>query len=569
MPLPARASHGGAPVTTPKTIRRQIVVRIWRRETSSGRFPGTEAKEGHDTNSSKRDSPVTMWSPSGALSSSSAQSSTRMFRNLNMLIGAAREIRTPDPLITKHRLAVFITDHKRALSTIYLDISTIAADFGNHKRSCRVVGCFPYASRGPNASHEGHRRLTLPARGQGRLILFDDDLRFGIRLRSGGRRTWVAQYRIGTKQRRVTLGTIETIDADEARPASAALSKVQSRDRSADRESWGARSGGGDVRKLGRHLSLPLCGDAAQAGQFFSTCAVTLRVHWAPLHRSPSRSHGADVAARLAHIAEENGGFAANRARAALGSLYAWAIGEGLTDANPVVGTHKTIEEIARDRVLTDGELGLIWRHAGDGDYGAIVRLLILTGQRREEVGAMRWEEVDLKAATWRIAGERTKNARPHEVPLSQTALAILGPRARVNGRALVFGSRGPFSGWSKGRAALDARCRCLRFASPWRLHDVRRTVATRMADLGVQPHVIEAVLNHISGHKAGVVGVYNRAIYAAEKRRRSTCGASHVATRSRGVSRTSCLCGVCDERRSSRSPEPTTPGDHSPLATS
>ena len=216
----------------------------------------------------------------------------------------------------------------------------------------------------------------------------------------------------------------------------------------------------------------------------YSGVVLHLRKHWQPLHghelQNLERRH---VAAELGRIATSSGLYGANRSRAALSALFAWAIGEGLTDTNPVVGTNKATEEIARDRVLTGDELSLIWRHAGEGDYGAIVRLLILTGQRREEVGGMLWSEIDLKAAMWRIGAERTKNARPHEVPLSQPALEILGARARVEGRALVFGARGPFSGLvqSQGGArrarwpgALGQR------AQPWRLHDIRRTVATR-----------------------------------------------------------------------------------------
>ena len=144
----------------------------------------------------------------------------------------------------------------------------------------------------------------------------------------------------------------------------------------------------------------------------------------------------------------------------------------------------------------------------------------------------MTWDEVDLEGATWRIGGERTKNARVHEVPLASQAIDILRTINRRDGRALVFGSRkGPFSGWSKAKASLDARVSAaLGRSPPWRLHDIRRTVATRMADLGVQPHVIEAVLNHISGHKAGVAGVYNRATYAAEKRHALDMWGAHVA---------------------------------------
>ena len=265
-----------------------------------------------------------------------------------------------------------------------------------------------------------------------------------------------------------------------------------------------------------------------------------LRRHWAPLAKLPLRKiERRNVAARLARIADESGNYAANRARAALSAVFAWAIAEGLADANPVVGTKKPVEEIARDRVMTDEELAAVWNEAGGGDYGAIVRLLILTGQRREEVGGMLWSEIDLDKRAWRIDAERIKNGLAHDVPLAPQGVEILRALERRDARALVFGSRkGPFSGWSKAKAALDARVSATLGqspATPWRLHDIRRTVATRMADLGVQPHVIEAVLNHISGHKAGVAGVYNRATYANEKRHALELWARHVGTIVRG----------------------------------
>ena len=145
----------------------------------------------------------------------------------------------------------------------------------------------------------------------------------------------------------------------------------------------------------------------------------------------------------------------------------------------------------------------------------------------------MLWPEIDVDKRVWRIDAERTKNGLPHDVPLSSLAVEILRRRERSD-RALVFGSReGPFQGWSNAKSALDkrvlAKLREQGALKPWRLHDIRRTVATRMADLGVQPHVIEAVLNHISGHKAGVAGVYNRASYANEKRQALDMWAAHV----------------------------------------
>jgi integrase len=125
-------------------------------------------------------------------------------------------------------------------------------------------------------------------------------------------------------------------------------------------------------------------------------------------------------------IAGNGGPFAANRARATLSAFFAWAMGEGVAESNPVVGTHLQAKEVARDRVLTDNELRLVWQSAGLGDFGAIVRLLILTGQRREEVGGMLWQEIDLDGALWSIGAARTKNGQAYDVPLSVAAMTII-----------------------------------------------------------------------------------------------------------------------------------------------
>ncbi len=365
-------------------------------------------------------------------------------------------------------------------------------------------------------------RLKLPE-GKSELIAFDDALPgFGVRLRAGGKRTWIAQYRFGSKQRRMTLGTLETIDETEARRrAKGALSKVHlGIDPTLEKVEARAQAGVTLASVAERYLSER----AAKRLKPRSLEEVErhLRKHWAPLGELPFKKiDRATIAAQLGKIAKDSGPFAANRARAALSAMFSWAIGEGLADANPIVGTNKATEEISRDRVLSDDELRLVWLHAGAGEYGAIVRLLALTGQRREEVGGMLWAELDLDAGLWTIGAPRTKNKRPHEVPLSPAAVAILRALPRREGREYVFGAGvGGFQGWSNCKSALDARiAEAGGKVKPWRLHDLRRTLATRLGDMGALPHVVESVLNHVSGHRAGVAGVYNRAAYAAEKR--------------------------------------------------
>jgi integrase len=379
--------------------------------------------------------------------------------------------------------------------------------------------------------------LSLPSGSRDKLF-FDDELPgFGLRLRDGGKRTWIAQYRLGKKQRRLTIGTVANTTAEEARKrAKGILSKVHlGADPQLEKAEERVQASSTVRNAVERYLD----GRARRLKpRSLAEVRRHLRKHFAALSETPlTKVTRAQVAAELAIIAKQNGPFAANRARAALSSLYSWAMGEGLADRNPVIGTNKATNEIARDRVLSPLELSAIWHEAGDGDYAAIVKLLVLTGQRREEVGGMLWSEVDLDGSIWRIRAERTKNGLPHDLPLSSPAVAILRDRTKRERRDLVFGTRdGPFQGWSNAKSALDTRALArLRKKdkkaqlAPWRLHDIRRTVATGLGDISVLPHVVEAILNHVSGHKAGVAGVYNRASYAAEKRMALDLWAEHV----------------------------------------
>ena len=183
----------------------------------------------------------------------------------------------------------------------------------------------------------------------------------------------------------------------------------------------------------------------------------------------------------------------------------------GVTQSNPTLNTNKR-EEHPRDRVLTADEIRHIWAAADDtGTYGTVIKLLILTGQRREEIGGLQWSEVDFARGVISLGRERTKNNRAHEIPISATVLSLLSERPRDH--EFVIGRRA-FCAWSRMKRLLDASLAI----APWVVHDLRRTVATGMIDIGVAPHIVEAVLNHFSGHRSGVAGIYNRSSYAAEK---------------------------------------------------
>jgi integrase len=225
----------------------------------------------------------------------------------------------------------------------------------------------------------------------------------------------------------------------------------------------------------------------------------------------------------LNKIDEASGPATANRVRTTLSSCFSWAMREGLAPSNPVAYTNKR-QEGARERVLSEDEVRCIWNATSDNAYGTIVRLLILTGQRRSEIGEMRWSEVALDRCSLNLSGERTKNKRSHVVPLAPTALALLDRWPRSG--EMVF----KFAAWGYSKALLDERSG----VRGWVLHDIRRTVATGMADIGIQPHIIEAVLNHVSGHKGGIAGIYIAHSMPVRRNKRwrggtSTCAALSV----------------------------------------
>jgi integrase len=399
-------------------------------------------------------------------------------------------------------------------------------------------------------NRENVANAKLPA-GKSDAIFFDDDLPgFGLRIREGGKRTWIIQYRIGRKQRRLTVGSVEKLSLDRARKeAKVRLAQVElggdpqkekHQARAAARQTVGALI---QCYLAQRHWETGDEGEGKytrlRKSSYVST-EIYLQQRWKPLHDLQVKDVDRfRIASELSAIKAAASSVTAARARVALSTMFAWAIGEGIADTNPVVGTNKPANPKPRDRVLQDGEIAEIWEACRDDSFGQIVKLLLLTGTRRDEIGDLAWVEIDLDRDVIELPPERTKNGRPHTVPLAPIALDVLKSVKRRSregdAAAYLFGEgKGGFSGWSKAKAALDRRINDARKAKvagkkggkfeaieEWRLHDLRRTCATVMADkLGVLPHIIEATLNHISGHKAGTAGVYNLARYEPEVRK-------------------------------------------------
>jgi integrase len=382
-------------------------------------------------------------------------------------------------------------------------------------------------------SQESIAALDLPA-GKSDYIVFDDEMPgFGIRLRAGGKRVWIVQYRASGRQRRETLGDARRVTLKAARAAA--------------QKRFATVALGGDPQEAkaeAKARAAILIGPLAD--RYLAEKKPVVRTntyvadhryltsYWKALRpMSVDRVNRRIVAARLGEIGQEHGVTAAARARQSLSASFAWLMREGIAEGNPVNGTSDPRSRIkSRDRVLSGAELRAIWQACPETDFGRIIKLLMLTGARRDEIGGLVWSEIDVDRGLLTIPGERTKNHHPLQLALPLAALTIINSAPRRGGREFLFGgSGGAFSAWSYSTLQINARI-VETIGSPiaaWRIHDIRRTVATGLAELGIQPHIVEAVLNHRSGHKAGVAGIYNRATYAPEIKRALAIWADHL----------------------------------------
>jgi integrase len=418
--------------------------------------------------------------------------------------------------------------------------------------------------------------LTVENGGKDRLVFDAEQRGLAVRVTASGGRTYLCQYTLHGHKWRVPLGACSAISLAKARKAAAAAM--------------------GDVAKgINPAAERKQAATAERAKRVRDR--LTLRVlieDWERLHLAGRRASYAAEAVRalnsafadhLDEAAEDldrvdvvraldaltrrkarrkkggndkpKGGAMTGRTAAYGRAAYGWGVKRGMVTANPFAELPIAKIIVKRERVLTDGEISEIWRAAGKvvGPYGVIIRLLILTGQRRGEVAGMTWGELSDDLATWTVPGERTKNGATHVVPMSAPARDLLrsflpdGPseakrvlaERRASSALALPGLAGAFAGWSKSKGTLDkaiieARVKAAAAAAtspaplvPWSVHDLRRTVATGMQRLGVRLEVNEAVLNHISGSRGGIAGIYQRYDWADEKRAALDIWAAHV----------------------------------------
>lgn len=368
--------------------------------------------------------------------------------------------------------------------------------------------------------------LQLAERDQ---FLWDEELKgFGLKLTPKGARSYVYQYRLGGREatvRRYTIGrhgspwTPTTAREEALRLAHIVAQGIDPVARDLER------------RRAAVELAF-----AAYSGHFLKSCKGvgwrrmverTLRLHAVPvLGNKPipgiTRS---DITSVLDRIPGNNAALRRNTF-AVLRRLFRWAIARGDIERSPFDGMDTPPAVAARDRVLTDPELAAVWRATDlvPRLFGSIIKMLIATGQRREEVAGLDWRELDRASATWTLSKERAKNGSSNFVPLNSLALQVLDIAAGTHEwpkRGLAFATSGgkSFTGFAKGKTQLDKRLASDLPIEPWRIHDLRRTLATGLQRLGTRFEVVEAVLNHVSGSKSGVAGIYQRHDSADEKR--------------------------------------------------
>jgi integrase len=373
--------------------------------------------------------------------------------------------------------------------------------------------------------------IGLPA-GKADVIYFDDDLTgFGLRLRrgSGGRiiKNWVVQYRAHGRGRRMIVGSAEKLTAAEARKqAKKLLAKVElgddpQHDR-AERRERDAHS----LRSVVQDYLDAKAGTIKPRSHELLTWYLLEGPHLKPLLSMPvDRVERRDIAARLLAAAKNSGVHTSIALRSAVSAMFSWAMQMGICDANPVVNAFKPKTPESRDRVLSNTELTEIWRGLADDDYGKVIKLLVLTACRRSEVAGMRWSEFAPDLTTWTVPKERSKNGLPLTLPVTPLMRSIIDSVPKRDGFDILWGYRHGFTSWVQGKQALDAR-----IGLPhWRHHDIRRSTASQLGNLGVQPHVIEVILNHRSGFRSGVSGTYNRSPYWPEVQTAMALWSDHV----------------------------------------
>ena len=353
---------------------------------------------------------------------------------------------------------------------------------------------------------------------------------FGVKVTPKGRKVFVVLYRTagaGSRLRKYTIGPYGRVTLNQARVTAQKVfaAKLDGRDLAAEKKDSRRRMVADRVDDLLEAFIAQHISQNRSAPEISRLLRREIGSAWGS--RSIHEISKRDVIDAVSAIEQRGAPVAANKALKSIKTFLRWCVGRAVLDRSPADGVPLPAKEVTRDRVLNDDELARVIAAARQigGPYGGIVELLALTGQRREEVARCTWDEIDLGMRSWKLSSARTKNAKAHEVYLSDQAVAVLGRVDKI--RALVFSHSGnvPFQDFSVAKRELDQ----LSGVAGWRLHDLRRTCVSGMARLGIAPHVADKILNHQGGTISGVAAVYQRHNFLAERKKALEMWGAHV----------------------------------------
>jgi len=343
---------------------------------------------------------------------------------------------------------------------------------------------------------------------------------FGVKVTPKGRKVFIVLYRVGgagSKLRKYTIGPYGRVTLHQARAAAQKVfaARLEGRDPAAEKREKKRRVVADRIGDLLETFINQRLSQNRSGPEIARLLRREMAKAWAgkSIHEIGKR----DVVEVVSAIEQRGAPVAANKALKSIKMFLRWCVGRAMLDQSPAEGVPAPTKEIPRDRVLSDDELAsviLAARRINDC-YGGIVELLALTGQRREEVAKLAWEELDLSRRHWTIPKSRTKNAKSHVVHLSEQSIAVLHRMKRQDHDMFVFGGAKPFQDFSHAKRQLDE----LSNVTGWCLHDLRRTCVSGMARLGVAPHVADKILNHQSGAISGVAAVYQRHEFLPERK--------------------------------------------------
>jgi integrase len=353
---------------------------------------------------------------------------------------------------------------------------------------------------------------------------------FGMKVTPAGRKVFIVLYRTGgagSRLRKYTIGTYGRVTLHQARVAAQKIfaARLEGRDLAAEKRAARKQMTVDRVEDL---LEAYITQHVSQNRSARRTSQMLRRELASWSNRSIHEIGKRDVIEVVAAVEQRGASVAANKTLKAIKTFLRWCVGRAVLDHSPADGIPLPTKQVPRDRVLTDDELARVIIAAREigGPYGGIVELLALTGQRREEAARCLWDEIDLQSRIWTLPNQRTKNAKPHIVHLSDQAIAVLNRAKRQSSFVFSLTGARPFQEFSFAKRKLDAESG----VSGWRLHDLRRTCVSGMAALGVAPHVADKILNHQSGTISGVAAVYQRHQFMLERKEALEKWGAHVA---------------------------------------